>query len=98
MLEQVNFDQETDKVDEGDISGEMADLITLVERHWTINEDMSDELQSSHMEDEMARLMEESFTQDKEGRITLPCLWRPGGQRVRSNFDYARIRLRSLLG
>ena len=76
---------------------EIEKLLSMVERHWIIHDQMEEEEEPSHWEDMMANLMRDRFSQAKDGRITLPCLWKPDCPPVKNNFDYALVRLRSLL-
>ena len=76
----------------------LTELNGLVERHWVINESMrDDDLSSSMLEDKALGQLKQGYKVCEGNRVQLPCLWRDGTNMIRSNFDYARQRLRSLL-
>ena len=76
----------------------LTDLNSLVERHWVINESIQDDdLSSSLQEDKALGQLKQGYKVCEGNRVQLPCLWRNGTSMIRSNFDYARQRLRSLL-
>ena len=76
----------------------LAALDDKVERYWKCSEALNDEVYSSSLqEDEVMDRLHRGYTVCEGNRVQLPCLWKNDTPHVKSNFDYAKKRLTSLL-
>jgi glutaredoxin len=69
-----------------------------VERFWEIEyiKDL-DEILLSNEDQRAEKMLKENYVKLPDGRVQLPCLWKPGQPDIKSSYDTAKKKLYSLL-
>ena len=76
----------------------LIDLNAKIEGLWQLPYNVSDEVRAtSFAEDKAIDVLLKGYKRMDSGRIQLPCLWKEDHPTIKSNYDYAKNRLLSLL-
>ena len=92
------YHNDLEPAERNDTSDSDKCLNQLLEQQWLVPNLEGDDDESTPIEvDRCRKILEDGYLINGEGKIELPCLWKPGHPDFNSNFEQAKRRLQSTL-